>query len=102
MNAINSYAGEEPGASRTRLSTGSDTQLYAVKRVSMNGTKIALNIFNFKNTQADITVDLTNSGITDPQSPIDLTTGLAYGTSIDSSSYTVTLPAYGYLLLSCQ
>jgi hypothetical protein len=98
-NAINGYSAQEPGGGRVRCSTGSDSKFYAVKRTSMDSTRTALNIYNFKNASATITVDLTGKGITIPQTPRDLITN-ANGPQITGTSYTVTLPAYGYLLLA--
>jgi hypothetical protein len=98
MNAINGYAANEPGGGRIRCSTGNDGKYYAVKRTSMDGTRVGLNVFNFKNSTVTITVDLTGKGITVPQTPRNLITN-APAPSIASTGYSVTLPAYGYLLL---
>ncbi|RKP51570.1 hypothetical protein D7Z26_17455 [Cohnella endophytica] len=101
FKALQASPAEAPNASRKRLSTGSDSKYYAVIRTSADGTKSVLNIYNFKNASATITVNLTDSGITVPQTPVNLATG-GSGTAISSSSYSVTLPAYGYLFLEVQ
>ena len=98
MNAININPAQEPGAGRLRLSTGSDPQYYAVRRISRDGSQKALNIFNFKSTTETITVDLTNSRITVPQTPYDMYNEVN-GPEITSNSYSVTLAPYSFLLL---
>jgi len=88
------------GGARRQVPTSDDAFFYAFLRGSKDGRALA--VFNFQPEAHLVTVDLSDSGIAVPQTPIDLTTGATYGTPIDSSNYTVTLPAYGYLLLGCQ
>jgi len=88
------------GGARRQVPTSDDAFFYAFLRGSKDGRALA--VFNFQPEAHLVTVDLSDSGIAVPQTPIDLTTGAAYDMAIDSSSYTVTLPAYGYLLLGCR
>ncbi|MEO8425188.1 MAG: hypothetical protein ABI595_14925 [Actinomycetota bacterium] len=72
--------------------------MYAIERTSIDGSRTALSIYNFTNTPQCITVDLTDSAITVPQTPVDLSTQQD-GPRIASASYEVELPAFGYLFL---
>jgi Alpha amylase, catalytic domain len=92
-----------PGASRVQRPAaicggGSADQVYAVERTSADGTRTALNVYNFTDTPRCITIDLTDSGIAVPQTPVDLSTERD-GTPITSSSYDVQLPPFGYVFL---
>jgi Glycosidases len=92
-----------PGASRVRRPAticggGSATQVYAIERTSTDGTRTALNIYNFKSKPQCVTVNLSGSIITVPQAPINLSTQQS-GPPITSMSYDVQLPAFGYLFL---
>ena len=85
-----------PGASRVRRPAaicdgGSADQVYAIERTSIDGGRTALNIYNFTNTPRCVTVDLSDSAIAIPQTPLDLSTQHD-GTPITSSSYDVQLP----------
>lgn len=92
-----------PGASRIQRPAaicggGSADQVYAIERTSTDGSRTALNIYNFTNTPQCITVDLSGSAIMAPQTPVDLSTQQD-GPPITSASYDVQLPAFGYLFL---
>lgn len=103
LKAVNDNAALLPSASRTRLpiTSSNNQQAYAMKRVSADGLQTALLIYNFQNSTQSVTVNLTGSGILAPQTPLDLYNGGNYATSISSdTSYTVSLPAYGFALLS--
>jgi glycosidase len=86
--------------SRRQLPTSDDARFYAFLRGSMNGQALA--VFNFQPEAHPVIIDLSKSGITIPQVPINLTTGTAYSKPIESTSYSVTLPAYGYVFLGCR
>lgn len=73
-------------------------QLYAIERTSTDGSETVLNIYNFRDTPVCVTVDLSNSDIVVPQTPVDLSTQQD-GAPITSTSYDVQLPAYGYRFL---
>ena len=91
-----------PGASRVRrpanICGGSATKVYAIERTSTDGTRTALNVYNFKNTPQCVTVNLSGSTITVPQIPFNLSTQ-QQGPPITSTSYDVQLLAFGYLFL---
>jgi hypothetical protein len=55
-------------------------------------------MYNFNSTAADVTVDLTGTGIVTNQVPINLYNG-GNGPAINGTSYTVSLPAYGFEML---
>jgi hypothetical protein len=93
----------DPGASRERRPAaicdgGSSDQVYAIERTSMDGAHTALNVYNFTREPQCVTVDLSESAIAIPQTPLDLSTG-AVGAAITSSSYEVMLPPFGYVFL---
>jgi hypothetical protein len=93
----------DPGASRLRRPAnicdgGSSNKVYAIERTSTNGSRTALSIYNFRNTPRCVTVNLSGSPITVPQTPTDLSTQQD-GPPITSTSYDVQLPAFGYLFL---
>jgi Alpha amylase, catalytic domain len=92
-----------PGASRVRrpaaiCGDGPADQVYAIERTSTDGSRTVLNVYNFTNTPQCVTVDLSESDITVPQTPTDLSTQ-ADGAPISASSYDVQLPAFGYQFL---
>lgn len=97
LKMVNSYPSLLPSASRTRLSTG-NLATYAMKRTSQDRSQTALLIYNFNNASMNVTVDLSDSGINTNQTPEDLYNG-GDGPAITSSSYTVSLPAYGFKIL---
>lgn len=96
--ALASNPAQAPGGGRQRLATGKDRQHYAVKRTSRDGTRAALNVYNFKETASDVTVDLRGSGLTVGQRPRDAFTGQLLP-PVTSDRYTVKLPAQGFVLL---
>ena len=92
-----------PGASRVQRPAaicGGDVadQVYAVERTSVDGTRTVLNIYNFTDEPQCVAVDLTESAITVPQTPVDLSTERD-AAAISSASYEVELPAFGYRFL---
>jgi Alpha amylase, catalytic domain/Maltogenic Amylase, C-terminal domain len=98
LQTVNNNKALLPAASRTRVPAGSDPNVYAMRRTSADGTQTALLIYNFTSTAADVTVDLTGTGIATNQVPIDLYNG-GTGPAINGPSYTVSLPAYGFAML---
>ncbi len=97
----NSYAGLAPSGQRTILPTSSSKSYLAFKRSNPDGNVSALVIFNFRDQERKMTVDLTNSGISVNQIPVDLLTGRE-AEPITSEKYTVTLPPYGYKILGVE
>ncbi|MGZ5292131.1 MAG: alpha-glucosidase C-terminal domain-containing protein [Actinomycetota bacterium] len=96
----------DPGASRVRRPAaicggGASDQVYAIERTSADGTRTVLNVYNFTRDPRCVSVDLSESAIDVPQTPIDLSTG-ADATPITSSAYDVTLPAFGYVFLEVE
>jgi alpha amylase-like protein len=92
-----------PGASRVQRPAaicdgGSADQVYAIERTSTDGGRTVLNVYNFTNTSQCITVDLSGSAVTVPQTPLDLSTQQD-APPITSSSYDVQLPEFGYVFL---
>ena len=98
LKTINSNKALLPSASRTRVPAGSGTNVYAMYRTSADSSQTTLLIYNFNSSAADVTVDLTGTGIAANQVPIDLYNGGA-GPAIAGASYTVSLPAYGFIML---
>lgn len=96
FQAANTNPALAPGASREQVPTNDDTKYYAVMRTTMDGTQHVLNIFNFQDTEQTITVNLAGSGITVPQTPVDLLNG-GNAPDITDASYTVRLPSYGFV-----
>lgn len=87
-----------PGASRARVPTRArGAKHYAVIRTSVDGADSAVGVFNFASTQASISLDLNGLGVPS-QTPTDLRTDTA-AAPIVGPTYTVVLPAYGYLFL---
>jgi len=100
----NSYKALSPAGSRTKLLVNGDlneSRYYAFLRTNKDGSSKALVIMNFQNSTQTLTVNLSNLGISTSQTPINLYTGTA-GPKINSPNYTVTLPAYGYLVLGVK
>jgi hypothetical protein len=98
LQAVNANKALLPSASRTRVPAGSDPDVYAMQRTSTDGKQTALLIYNFHNSPANVTLDLTGTGIGTHQVPRDLYKG-GVGPVIDGMSYTVSLPAYGFTML---
>jgi hypothetical protein len=96
----------DPGATRERRPAaicdgGASDQVYAIERTSMDGAHTVLNVYNFTREPQCVTVDLAESAIAIPQTPVDLSTG-EDAAPIASSSYDVTLPPFGYLFLEVE
>lgn len=98
LQTVNDNKALLPAASRTRVPAGSDPKVYAMRRTSADGKQTALLIYNFHSTPENVTVDLTGTGINTNQIPRDLYNG-GRGSAIDGTSYTVSLPAYGFTML---
>lgn len=101
LETVNDNKALLPSASRTRVPTGSDPKVYAMQRTSTDGKQTALLIYNFNSTAQNVTVDLTGTGIDTHQVPRDLYNG-GTGAAIDGTSYTVSLPAYGFTMLEVK
>lgn len=101
LRTVNGNAALLPSASRTRVPAGTDPNAYSMRRTSADGSQTALLIYNLSDSAADVTVDLTGTGISTSQVPVDLYNG-GSGTAIDGTSYTVSLPAYGFLMLQVR
>jgi hypothetical protein len=98
LRTVNANKELLPAASRTRVPAGTDPKAYAMRRTSEDGKKIALLIYNFDSTTKTTTLDLTGTGINPHQMPKDLYNG-GRGPAINGTSYTITLPAYGFKIL---
>jgi hypothetical protein len=98
LQTVNANKALLPSASRTRVPAGTDPDVYAMRRTSTDGKQTALLIYNFHNTPENVTVDLTGTGIDTHQVPRDLYNG-GHGAAINGTSYTVSLPAYGFTML---
>ncbi|SDW80426.1 discoidin domain-containing protein [Paenibacillus sp. CF384] len=98
IKAQNSYKALSPNGSRVKLNTNDNNKYYAFKRTNKTGTSKALVILNYQNASQTITVNLANTDISTSQTPVDLLNGGA-AAAITSTSYTVTLPAYGFTVL---
>jgi hypothetical protein len=101
LQTVNNNKALLPSASRTRVPAGSGPKVYAMRRTSKDGTQTALLIYNFNSTAANVTVDLTGTGIRANQEPKDLYNG-GRGPAIQGTSYTVRLPAYGFKMLQVR
>lgn len=96
----------DPDASRVRRPAaicdgGESDQVYAIERTSLDGANTVLNVYNFTREPQCVTVDLSESAIAIPQTPVDLSTG-EDAAPITSSRYDVTLPAFGYVFLAVE
>jgi hypothetical protein len=98
MRAQNSYKALSPSGIRVKLNTQDNNRFYAYKRTNKDGSVKALVILNFQATAQSITVNLANTDISTSQTPIDLLTG-GSAPAITGTSYTVSLPAYGFAVL---
>jgi Alpha amylase, catalytic domain/Maltogenic Amylase, C-terminal domain len=87
-----------PSASRLRLPTGEDPNVYSMIRSAENGSQTALLVYNFTDQPAVVPVDLTDTGVRMDQTPTDLY-GNASFPPISGTTYRVELPAYGFALL---
>jgi len=88
-----------PAGARKRVPTNADTKYYAYLRTSVDGTENVLCVLNFQNATKSITVNLSRYSFPD-QTPLILmdTTGdmNISGPALSGTSYTVSLPAYGF------
>lgn len=98
LQTVNNNKALLPSASRKRVPAGSGPNVYAMRRTSADGTQTALLIYNFNSTAANVTVDLTGTGISTNQVPEDLYNRDG-GPAITGASYTVSLSAYGFMML---
>jgi hypothetical protein len=98
LQTVNDNKALLPSASRTRVPAGPDPKTYAMRRTSTDGTQTALLIYNFNSTPENVTVDLTGTGVDTNQVPKDLYNG-GRGPAVTGTSYTVSLPAYGFRML---
>jgi hypothetical protein len=98
LQTVNANPALLPAANRTRVPAGTDPDVYAMRRTSTDGKQTALLIYNFHSTPEKVTVDLTGTGINTRQVPRDLYNG-GHGPAINGTSYTVSLPAYGFAML---
>jgi hypothetical protein len=98
LQTVNSNKALLPSANRTRVRAGSGPNVYAMRRTSADSSQTVLLIYNFHSTAANVTVDLTGTGITVNRVPIDLYNG-GNGPAISETSYSVSLPGYGFKML---
>jgi hypothetical protein len=98
LRTVNANKALLPSASRTRVPAGSGQNVYAMRRTSADSSQTVLLIYNFSSTAANVTVDLTGTGITVNRVPIDLYNG-GNGPAISETSYSVSLPGYGFKML---
>jgi hypothetical protein len=98
LQTVNNNKALLPSASRTRVPAGSGPNVYAMRRTSADGNQTALLIYNFNRTAANVTVNLTGTGIRINQVPKDLYNE-GSGPAIEGASYTVSLPACGFKML---
>lgn len=101
LRTQSSYKGLAPSGQRTKLLSNDDNKYSVFKRTNKDGNVSALVIFNFQGLSQSITVNLHNSGIKIPQTPLNIITGTA-ADSIQNDTYTVLLPAYGFLILGVE
>jgi hypothetical protein len=101
LRAVNDNKALLPSASRVRVPAGSDPEVYAMRRTSEGGEQTALLVYNFNTTATNVTVDLTNTGITTKQKPRDLYNG-GKAPAIGGTTYTVRLPAHGFAMLEVK
>ena len=105
FRALQRSSALDPEASRTRrpaaICGGASDQVYAIERTSVDGRDTVLNVYNFTREPRCVTVELADSAIAVPQTPVDLSSG-EDGASITSTSYDVMLPAFGYVFLAVE
>ena len=101
LRTVNDNKALLPSANRVRVPAGSDPDVYAMRRTSQDGKQTALLVYNFHNTATNVTVDLTGAGIKTKQQPKDLYNG-GKAAPIHGTSYTVSLPAYGFTMLQVK
>jgi len=101
LRTQSSYKGLAPSGQRTKLLSNDDNKYSVFKRTNKDGNVSALVFFNFQGLRQSVTVNLYNSGIKIPQMPLNIITGTA-ADSIQSENYTISLPAYGFLILGVE
>jgi len=101
LRTVNDNKALLPSANRGRVPAGPDPDVYAMRRTSQDGKQTALLVYNFHNTATNVTVDLTGTGIKTKQQPKDLYNG-GKAAPIHGTSYTVSLPAYGFTMLQVK
>jgi hypothetical protein len=65
----------------------------------MDGMQHILAVFNFQDSEQSITVDLSDTGITSKQIPVDLVDSKDTA-EITGESYSILLPPYGFVFFS--
>ena len=98
MRAQNAWPALAPAGGRAKLPTNDDHRFYAFKRTDLTGGTRALVVLNFQPTAQRVTVDLTHSGLSTAQTPVDLLTGDP-APPIDGDHYSIALPPYGFAVL---
>lgn len=101
LRTQSSYKGLAPAGQRTQLPSNNDNKYSVFKRTNKDGNISALVIFNFQPQRQSVAVNLHNSGIKIPQTPVNVLTGMA-ADPVLNENYTVSLPAYGFLILGVE
>jgi len=94
--ALSSSPAEAPAASRERLSTDPETGAYAIRRVSADGTRTAVNVFNLTGTPLSVTVTVPGTSEGEEFRSLGedgMTTATVNG------QISVDLPAWGWVFL---
>jgi len=99
LKTVNDNAALLPSASRTRLATKSNETSYAMTRTSKDGSQTALLVYNLSDKEQTVTVDLKDSKIAAGKVLKDLYNGGTAG-EVTGSTWQVSLPAYGFQMLS--
>ncbi len=97
LATVNDSRALHPSASRTRVAADG-TRVYAMLRTTNDGTESALLVYNFDDHDATVAIDLAGTGVAIGQSPLDLY-GSGDAVAITSTTYSLSLPAYGFALL---
>lgn len=99
LKTVNDNAALLPSASRTRLATESNETSYAMTRTSKDSSQTALLVYNLSGKEQTVTVNLKDSKIAAGKVLNDLYNGGTAG-EVTGSTWQVSLPAYGFQLLS--
>jgi hypothetical protein len=83
----------------TLLPASANQRVWAHKRLNKDGSVALLGILNYSATVQTVTVNLENTGLSIPQTPIDLLPGGAAG-PITSISHPISLPGYGFTVFA--
>jgi hypothetical protein len=97
MTTVDANPALRPSASRERVNAGTDPLVYAMRRTAAGTAQTALLIYNFNPAAAEVTVELTGTGI-GPQTPRDLYAG-GGAPPIEGDTYTNELGGYGFAML---